>query len=562
MKAYVEFHDGTKELIGGVGRTKLYDGRVIFEVTADNVVRVHNVGLPNPINLNAVTYKSQPVYIKCVLAQDDTLVPELIGLNGTRAWAEVAPFIKGAYILIDKDDPKVPAPGDALSTQYHLLDGSDCFEIRFVDPANPTATANIEAKALEERRKKCLDLLNVDIQLLKEYPILQDLSGLYTANADSINPQSMNRNFGWWLWPACYHARWGDWPALPYLQSQYGFMSTWANSDGLTNEHYDHPLFWMLSYLLRGDAVALEIGLTLLRKKISYGLYDINDTNHPYYGFWKQEKGNRLGFYQLAPASAKEWDTSLVVASILTEEPIFQRALDVRVEALLKRPNDKVWPRAAGGRMAGRYLQNLLIFYKADINGRGNEFISKAESFINYFFAALKPYEKWIPNDYDRDWTDTWEGMTFYNFAQKWMQMGICNQHIPRMAEMLEWTGRAAWTWRDEGRLIPQVAYRVRVDGSAPGTNWNEIPYHMAFWTQVWDFMSQDPAYVDAANAISDFMKPARETLYGYIGRTWNEIVVQSLPPLKPGTLRVDQPGFGPSAEKQWPMILESVVRY
>ena len=548
MKAYVEFHDGQSAILDGVGTRTFYDGRVYFEITPENVVRVQNRGRPSPISLNSKTYPAQPVYVKRVLAQDDTLKPELMPLNGTRVWEQ--PFIKGAYVLIDEGDPKVPAANDPLSNQYHLLDGGDCFAIRFVDPANPFTP-------IEERTQECLDLLNFDKHLFKSYPLLADLLDLYKVNGDSINPASMKRNFGWWLWPECYHSRWGDFPPMSYLKSQYGFLSTWANSDGLCNEHYDHPLFWLLRSMLVNDADTIagrELGLHLLRKKVCYGLYDIDDSTHPYWGQWKYEKGNRLGYY-MAPSAAKEWDTALVIAYLLTSEPMFERALKVRVESLLTRPNAKVWPRAAGGRMAGRYLQNLLIMHKANIFGRGDEFAAKAGSFLDYFFAALKPHEMWIPNDYDKDWTDTWEGMTFYNFALKWMDMGIGTQHMPRLMEMLKWTTHAAWTWRDESRNIPQVAYRVRVDGSAPATNWNEIPYHMAFWTQLW------PRIVAEYSDLADFATAAEPALYGYIGRTWSEIDADK-PPLAPGTLRVDQPGFGPSAEKQWPMILESLVRY
>ena len=545
MKTRIQFHDGLVVDLNGVQQKYVYNDNVLCEITQDNVIRVHNLGRPYHISLNGLKYPGQPVYLESVIVQDEKLVPELFG------WTPATKLADGIFIVLDKNHPKVPATQLPLSNDYHLLDGSDCFSVRFVDPADPAVKGNDQALA-------AYNLLNVDISLVSTYPRIARLLNFYKVNGSSFDPASTDRNFGWWLWPECYNKRWGNFPPLSYLKSHYGFVSTWANSDGLTNEHYDHPLYCLLNYLINpSDQSSLELGLMLIRKKINYGLYDFKDHTHPWFGFWKWEKGNRLGFFQ-APASAKEWDTSLVIANLIHPEPIFQRALELRTEALLNRPNAVVWPRGAGGRMAGRYLQNLFIMNKANVCGKGIDVKNRAESFINYFFSVLKPNEKWIPNDYAPTYTDGWEGMTFFYFALKWIKThNICTQHLDRLYEMLEWYCNYAIGFRVANANLGQAHYHINLDGT-PTNPAENTPSHITYWYKLWPFIREK-----FGNRYLDKEVACNNTVFNYIGYGYKEIDA-GIPPLDPNKLQFDSSGgssLGVSAEKQWPMFLEMLIR-
>lgn len=547
MRARIEFHDGLVVDLSGAERKTVYSGRVVCEITADNVVRIHNMGRPYHLTLNAVTYAGEPVYLKSVIAHDPVLLPELLNIGSARRM-NGPESTDGIYILLDQADPKVPTPQLPLSNDYHLLDGSDCFAVRFRPHNEPFV--NPKDVSIE-----CLKLLNFDHKLLTEQPALRRILGFYKVTNDSFNPTAVDRNFGWWIWPESYNKRWGNFPPLSYMKSQYGFISIWANSDGLTNEHYDHPLYFLVNYLLNDDRVALEMGLMLLRKKICYGLYDMNDTLHPYYGYWKWEKGNRLGFFQ-APSSAKEWDTSLVIANKISPEPIFERALEIRKASLIKRPNSVIWPRAAGGRMAGRYLQNLWIMYKDDVLGSRTQFLDRAESFIEYFFTALKPGELWIPNDYVKTYTDAWEGMTFFYYALKWITEGnICKHYEAKLYEMLDWYCQYGVGWRNKDKGIAQAQYHVNVPSGAPTNPAENAISHISFWYRLWPYIESK-----FGQKYKDIEVGCNKTMFGHIGMNFSAIDSGAIPPA-PDKLQVDQGGLGPSAEKQWPMFLEMLIR-
>jgi len=221
-----------------------------------------------------------------------------------------------------------------LTTPHHVLMGGeqlwiDVDELGVTegdvpDPA-PILPAAAKILAWDDRYDRSL------------YPDLEQLRSLYTATAQSSDPNSKVRDLGWWLmWAAERHAGNADGTTrIPKTRNLWDFGSViWA--DGHSNANYDPILHAVERYLTTQDAGAWQAAYLMARHKVAHGLILCSDEKEPNWGKWRFEKSlqenglrGRPGDQNL-PYDSHQWDAGVLLVAHLSQDPDLLDAVSVR----------------------------------------------------------------------------------------------------------------------------------------------------------------------------------------------------------------------------------------
>lgn len=543
-QARIQLEDGSFITVDE-GQT-ITQGNLTLKLTSD-YISIRNGGGPDNFG-NTGLWTTQPIYFReiAVLIPGKSVL--LAPFNGARHLGQ------DLWVLAGPNDYKHAHPYSPVrswyqkSTTYHMIDGGDTFYCRFMTNGNvyepvPSLTA----------RQRALTILNLNTELLSNYPLLRRVLDFYTLRLSSLMKNSPLRDWGWWLFPSNYAYRWTSVP-IDFVSGWYGGMTDIMSAgEGFSNCHYDHILYFFIKYLLDNDETALAIAANLLRFKIAYGLIDTNLPRNPCWhkGWWRGEKGARRGAV-IGLSANKEWDMGLVIGSILLPNDDFiANAMQIRRDSLLQRGNQTVWNGAGGGRAIGHFLENLRFHYKAT---NDQVFKDRAENFINHVFT-ITGNGMWFPNSLRIGFTAVWEEALAHVQIARWMfDYGIGLQYESHLKDMVEWMITNGSDYR--GGHASSGVYEVAYEISVPDTSFKDFkhPSHQTWWVQLWDVANHWWPGRFAAEASASI-----NTLMTRIGQNWTN-VDRGQPPLTASHLQVDNPPDGPAVEKTWPIELHTLL--
>lgn len=537
---------GGAEVTIAEGSPVLVAPRVTATLERDHL-RIRNGGDPDRFNTSAFTpapFYFREIRVKCPGRRPLLWPMDLSRSTGPDEWT-LAPADAPKHAHHEADDPA--QPWYAPSKTFHMLDGGDTFYARlttYADPYELTATPAVA-------RDEALRIFDADEGFRAQWPLLRRVFDLYAFDATSMDLRAAPRNFGWFLIPEFFVAKYTS-TNIELARGWYAWPDHQLPGDGICNAHYGHDASWLASFLFSGDPMRRTVGLALVRQKCATGLFDV-DRAYPscrYVGMWRGEKAGlgRRGS-GLGPTPAKEWDAGLLMARALVPgDPLLERAFAVRKARLLGVDPADIWNGAGGGRLAGAYLRNLRDYFVAtgDV-----AFRAKASAFIAHVWrkvdAAAVVWDpahpgnplRWFPNSYDVNKTAAWEEATLYAQLYWWAEFGVWPGRLADLDAMLDWMIRTCSGPRGATGEY-QVAYQADV---VAGTFTSNTPMNCAWWVPlaptVRERMPQHAAAADAWTA----------TAFGRIGQTWADVDAGRAR-IAPWALGVESGPEGPGAHK------------
>ncbi len=316
-------------------------------------------------------------------------------------------------------------PGDTLYFRFPRKD--DPWEVRAITGGN---------------RAAALAVLDIDTDRMNRWPWLAKVVGWYRFDASSLNPATPagSRNCGFLLNPHGFHQRWGV--PLPPMLHWYGTPASKEAGAGLRNEHYNAVAAWIGSGLVRGDDVAVSVGLALLRQQIAYGLIWC-DANNRHRGLFRTESGDDTrGTQTLVPSWAKGlFNKGLVAAAaMLPDDKFIQDAFTLHGDYLLTVGHE--WNGAGGARNLGHYLEALWTYWKA--TGHAAYADRATQELIHAMpIVGGLPY---FPENPGSPSVSGGEGLLALAYARKWViEGGIMPQYRDKLDAMLDWTIANLW---------------------------------------------------------------------------------------------------------------------
>lgn len=429
--------------LGSVGQTQI--GNLIFEVKqlAPKYFRlaIHNTGKPIKEGLNPATVNwanPETVLINAAyliipsnlnLKWQNELRCQLLSDNGQFKFFQImSPAERHAQ------SPFIPGS----DTQHALEGGTSVFWEAY--EGSPVYAHNVPPQKLDLAKQY---LRVIDGYSSTKWPLVSKLKELFSVRPTSlalnptITPTTPIQDIGY------YHENFNH-----HLggnrdnRGHYFFKALYF--DGDSNYHYDSPLYCLEYFLKSGDEAAFELGLEFVKRKWAYGWYKTSGIDSRVSYASKGEKTTyRLGDY-LSAQPEKTWHESTVCYAHITGDPDLLALSQKIGDHLLGLTNDYVWNRAWGSRKIGWFLKNLKVHYFWTQNPA---FKSKAESFINSTMSKVKNFggvdEMWfanVGNGVQSEHSPWMDGKAFGAILEWIHEYGICQQHKPKLEQMLEYS--------------------------------------------------------------------------------------------------------------------------
>lgn len=364
-------------------------------------------------------------------------------------------------------------------------------------------------------------------------PRLARLRSLMTASPDSLVLNSKNKDLGWLL---CHWTTRFTGNRRPDNTGPYAWPGlVWT--DFHSNLDYSPETDCFRQFLATGDRFAWELGYELLTHKVSQGMYRtdaaVNTRNR--WAYEKSSVGGRAGDFRF-PEPSHEWDEGLLIAANLSGDPWLLDAAAKRRKACLDiaLPNT----RNGGARRPGWLLRCLRAHMTFT---PGVDLLSKAGNIVQSQFAAIKPGETYIKNDWagPSPDIDPWQEALLYGEVLRWHQdFGL--PLPPRFDELCRWNIKV-------GTSIRQTAVGPALEGhytqySRTGAYTAPWPSTAAFWLPILHHYRADyPEHYQACKVAA----------FGLLFQGWN-----GFDPVPTWEAQADCTGYGSAGRKTFSQVL------
>lgn len=505
--------------------------------------------------------------------------PFLHSLIGARRVPELDHLIPGfeVWSLIDEKTKIAASTYYPESIDHHIFGGGEVWEWRFLPVGSSVIPYNLRTGVdAQQKREKLISLLGDNSDLLSDNRLMRVLKA-QTFNPLNVNNQPITTLAGY-INPHSFKQRWGQPNAA--VDGPYHFGDIFSPAEGHTGAHYNSWGWCFYNYLINNDLSALLLGTVGMARKCQFHLYwwdQVKSGRNPLWidGLWRGEKskdGKGVRGDGADPAPSKQYDLELVMAWLLFDDPLFNRAFDLRAAQVKRCDHKWWWDRSGGERMAARLFDSTFVFYEAtgDVafknkannmfahmfnNWDSGSYVNNKGTFIIPKPPARGPYWSSIYAA-ERDYVRPWEACKLLGGMARWMvKYGVGTAFQTMFDQSL------AWYWNVGTRplqahvksmntlsypAIPgmyETAYRFNVATNEwnpePVDNYN--PVHDCFWVPMRRYLLQK--FPNDAAKINGVVESA---INGML-RNWEDVAAKYAPP----TVYNYSPGnIGASADK------------
>jgi len=287
----------------------------------------------------------------------------------------------------DQNSPTIA--GYEKSLDFHTFDGGDLIGyVRLVPEDDPIEQRFLASAITAKSAELAKRIIAFDEDLISRWPWLERFVSRWTLDVTSMSSSTPNqsRNFGWFLRPENFMARYPAHPGgLASIKHHMG-LGTKIPGGTCNNEHEGHVLWYLAQSMRKNDLPAFHTAIGLARAAAAYGTI-LSNQNDLWYGLTRNENGNKMrGTAGMAPSTGKMWMEGLIALDALLnhEDPLL--AETVAEQGAAMKGNRYTLSYHDGG--GTRLLSHLLMTLRAHWLASGDEgYRAKAVSEITGAFT-------------------------------------------------------------------------------------------------------------------------------------------------------------------------------